>query len=297
MSSDDSRMARIKIAPSYDEKWLEIERPQPLCDNYLESLFDSIATGFNGTKIDHSLQANDTFKQNATSFIFGSCLNTLTGIDKFPYVDLIIGCTQFIDNLYMKNDVQVLAGDYKYHQRLGNIPIDHFSSLTPETPLILSLPLPSGVVHPNIDEILDFCYVNRIPVHIDGAWITCSKDLYFNFDHPAIQSIGISLSKGLGLGWNRIGLRWSRQKEIDSISIMNDFHMECRMLTIIGNYILEHVEKDYLWYNYANEHRKICRDFNLAPTNAVHIAKTSKNITVGISPLLRYLKNESDRNC
>lgn len=297
MLSDDARMARLKIASSYDETWLEIERPQPLCDDYLESLFSTVLKGFNGSNIDHSLHAHEVFKEKSQEYIFGSSLNVLTGIHKFPYVDLMIGCTQFIDNLYMKGEVQTLNGDYKYHQRLGNVPVDHYSLLEPEKNLIISVPQPSGSVHVDMQDILNYCYVNKIPVHIDGAWITCSKNLYFDFDHPAIQSVGISLSKGLGLGWNRIGLRWSKHKETDSISIMNDFHMECRMLTIVANYILDNVEKDYFWIKYSHLNQKICDDFDLTPTNAIHIAKTKQDIVVGISPLLRYLiKNEADCN-
>lgn len=289
-------MERIRIAPSYDEKWLEVERPQPLCDNYLESLFTSVLTGFNGNIQDHSLDAHSRFKELATDYIFSSSLNNIVGLEKFPYVNLMIGCTQFIDNLYMKGKVQVLEGDYKYHQRLGNVPVAHYQLLKPKVDLIISLPLPTGVVHNDMDEILDHCYKNKIPVHIDGAWITCSKNIEFNLDHPAIHSIGVSLSKGLGLGWNRIGLRWSRFQEVDSISIMNDFHMECRMLTIVANYILQNVQRDYLWSNYAELNSKICKDFRLTPTNAIHVAKTQQGTTVGLSPLIRYLINEADSN-
>jgi hypothetical protein len=60
----------------------------------------------------------------------------------------------------------------------------------------------------------------------------------------AIRSVGISLSKGLGLGWNRIGLRWTKEHTIDSVSIMNDFHMQNRMPTMIANYVLDNVSSD-----------------------------------------------------
>ena len=68
-------------------------------------------------------------------------------------------------------------------------------------------------------------------IHIDGAWVTCCQDITFNFNHPAIKSFAISLSKGLALGWNRIGIRYSRTHQTDSIGLMNDFNMNCRSLT------------------------------------------------------------------
>ena len=283
-------MERIRIAPEYDARWLEVERPQPLCDSYLESLFDNTVTGFNGVKPDHSLEIHTTFKQKATSWIFGSKLNHLSGFDSFNRLDLMIGCTQYIDNLYMQGRVQTLRGDYRYHERLGFKPIEDFMLLSEDTNFLISMPFPSlGSIHPKMTNILDHCYYNDIPVHIDGAWITCSKNIKFDFSHPAIRSVGISLSKGLGLGWNRIGLRWTKDTSADSISIMNDFHMECRSLSIIGNYILDNVGTDYLWNTYGHLNHKICCDFNLTPSNAIHMAFDSQRRFVGLSPLLRHL--------
>ena len=44
----------------------------------------------------------------------------------------------------------------------------------------------------------------NIPVHIDSAWIGCIRDIEFNFNHPAIKTFAVSLSKA-GIGNNRIG--------------------------------------------------------------------------------------------
>ena len=84
-------MERVRVAPEYDAKWLEVERPQPLCDNYLESLFTDTATGFKGIKPDHSLAIHEQFKEKATKFIFGSTLNTLPGIDAFSFIGITAG--------------------------------------------------------------------------------------------------------------------------------------------------------------------------------------------------------------
>ena len=285
-------MERIRVAPTYDPKWLEITRPQPLCDSFLESLFADTVSGYKGNIPDHSIAIQEEFKQKATSWIFGSSLNRLVGIESFPNVDIMIGCTQFIDNIYMQGRPQYLAGDYRYHERLGNLATP-IGSLKEKVPLIIALPFPSsGDIHIGMEEILNECLEKEIPVHIDGAWIGCCRDINFDFSHDAIRSAGISLSKGLGLGWNRIGLRWTKDKSQDSISIMNDFHMECRMLTIVANYILDNVSSDYLWNKHGHLNRKICKDFNLIPSNAIHMAFKQDGTFVGLSPLIRHLNNE-----
>jgi hypothetical protein len=286
-------MERIRVAPKYDAEWLEVERPQPLCDNYLESLFTDTATGFNGIKPDHSLAIHEQFKEKATKFIFGSTLNTLSGIDAFSVVGIMAGCTQFIDNLYMQGPVQVLRGDYRYHERLGLAYVKDVGSLIPDIPLIIAMPFPSiGALHHDMEEILHECKIKNIAVHIDGAWISCCRDITFDFNHVAIRSVGISLSKGLGLGWNRIGLRWTKEHTIDSVSIMNDFHMQNRMPTMVASYVLDNVSSDYLWTKYGEINAKICNDFNLIPSKAIHMASKQDGIFVGLSPLIRHLNNE-----
>ena len=280
---------RIKIAPTYEDTWLETDRPQPLTDSKIEKLIEELLPHKWG--YDTSNNIYDQFKQEMTSWLFRSKLNSITGFDSFDRVDIIHGCTQFIDNIYMQCRPQIIKGDYKYHHRLGNwdMPV---GLLKENIPLIIAMPFPStGTVHEQMTEILDECLDKEIPVHIDGAWITCCRNIVFDVGHPAIRSIGISLSKGLGLGWNRIGLRWTRENRNDSITIMNDFNMNMRAPAMIGLHFLRNLPPDYLWNKYGDSYYKVCADFALTPTKSIYIA-LKDNHPVGVSPLIRHL-NES----
>lgn len=274
-------------ALTYTDEWLQIERPQPLSDRKIEKLFNEIINGKWAPDI--SDQMYDQFKTECESWIFSTTLNQLTGVESFSRKDIIIGCTQFIDNLYMQGPVQVLRGDYRYHERLKLSYIKDVGSLIPDIPLIIAMPFPSiGAPHSDMKEILEECQLKHIPVHIDGAWITCCRDVTFNFDHPAIRSFAVSLSKGLGLGWNRIGLRWTKDQKADSISIMNDFKMNCRPLSMVGLHFIRNFQSDYLWKTYGTLNTKVCKDFDLEPTNSIYLALKNKQ-PVGIAPLIRYL--------
>jgi hypothetical protein len=279
-----------KIAPSYDIKWAQVDKPKPLTDPIIESLIEEILDG----KLDRDVSNNvfDEFKDLVESSIKSSSLNTITGFEKFSRKDVCLGCTQFIDSLYMKGAVQVLQGDYRYHERLNpNISYRSLGNLIPDIPLIIATPFPStGDVHKFMSEILDECLIKNIPVHIDGAWVTCSKDITFDLQHPAITSITISLSKGLGLGWNRIGVRWTTNTAPDAISIMNDFNMNLKLPVKVGIHFLRNISVDHLWNNYAKFNSKICKDFNLTPTKSIHLALLDGQ-PIGISPLIRFLIN------
>jgi hypothetical protein len=151
------------------------------------------------------------------------------------------------------------------------------------------MPFPRvGRIHDNMAALLEEATLKNIPVHIDGAWITCCKDIEFDFNHHSIQSVGISLSKGLGLGWNRAGLRYTRQTKVDSVTIMNDYNMNLRAVAMIGLYFVRNIPVDYLWNKYSMSYYKICSDFNLTPTKSIYLALRD-NQPVGLSPLIRYL--------
>lgn len=285
-------MDKIRVAPAYDSKYLEVERPSPLTDNKIEKLIKDILDGHWDYDITDKVYSD--FRKECNDFIFGTTLNKLSGIEHFKNINIINGCTQFIDNLYMNgNPPQTIVGDYRYHQRLGRcIYYVEPGRLVRNLPLIIAMPFPStGNKHTHMTDILDEALEKGVKVHIDGAWITTCRDIEFDFNHPAIDSVGISLSKGCGLGWNRIGLRYTRQQVTDSVTIMNDFHMNNRALAKIGLYFIRNLEPDYLWKTHGDKYYKVCRDFNLKSTKSVYLALRD-NQPVGVSPLIRYLENE-----
>lgn len=283
-------MERVKIAPSYEEKWLQVERPSPLSDNKIEALISDVLSG----KLDKDISdaVYDNFKLEIEQWILSSPFNNFTGLDSFPRKDIIIGCTQFIDTIYMKGPAQVIAGDYRYHARLHpDVAYSVPGYLRPGIPLIIAMPFPStGTKHHEMESILDECLAKDIDVHIDGAWVSCCRDIDFDFSHAAIKSVGISLSKGLGLGWNRVGVRWTRETTADAITIMNDFHMNNRALVMIGLHFIRNLPADYLWLTHGDRYYKVCRDFNLTPTHSIYLA-LRRGQPVGVSPLIRYLEN------
>lgn len=274
-------------AKSYTEDWLQVDRPQPLSDLRIENTFKNIVNG--NWDPDLTDQVYEDFKLECENWIFSTKLNNLTGIKSFTRKDIIIGCTQFIDNLYMQGPVQTLQGDYRYHQRLNLSFVKDVGSLIPDIPLIIAMPFPNiGAPHANMEEILYECQTKNIPVHIDGAWISCCRNVTFDFSHTSIKSVGISLSKGLGLGWNRIGLRWTKEDKVDAITIMNDFRMNCRPLSMVGLHFVRCFETDYLWNTYGDLNQRVCNDFGLEQTNSIYLA-LKQGQPVGIAPLIRYL--------
>lgn len=289
---------------TYEEKYIETHRVFPLFDNTIELLMKEIIYGntldrnfldqsYLGIKDNFKKPIFSKFKNNFQSKLSQSKFNNLKGLENFTRTDISLGCTQYIDSLHIKyqSNIQVLAGEYMYHRRLSpNIKIRDIEYLESEIPLIISVPFTNGSIHARMDEILDRCKYLNIKVHIDGAWITAARNINIDLTHPAIESISISMSKGYGLsGWNRIGLRWSKNHDEDLISIMNDYNQITTYSVVIGNYFLDNLSIDHLWNTHAERHKKICDDFNIVSTDSIHVALHNTWIR-GIAPLIRYLE-------
>ena len=273
----------------YTREWLQVDRPQPMYDRKIRNLYGSV---YKKNLVDSADIIND-FKASFIDYLDGHSLSNLRGYRAFERLDICIGCTHFIDDLYQRcgqHRVMVFKNEYKYHWRLNNnIEYVSVNTLDPNKELLISMPFPAhGDVHPQMTEILDRCAQLGIPVHIDGAWVSCSRQLDFDFNHPAIQTFAISLSKG-GLGNDRIALRFARARPEGAISIMNDFNMNCQSLIHIGLAYMNEIGPEYFWKKYHSAYEKICQDFNLIPTKAIHVAKIDIDQIVGIRPLLRCL--------
>ena len=241
------------------------------------------------------------FIKNFDLWIRSSRLNTITGLEQFSVKQIMNGCTHFIDDLHIRygNRLVVLDKEYSYHRRLNpKIRLYNPDHLTNTDILILSCPFPwFGKEHPQTQNILDTCYQKGVKVYIDSAWYGCMRGFEFNYSHPAIEEVGFSLSKGLGLGDNRIGIRYSREKtDVSAISVINDFDMDIESSIIIGDHFIQTFDIDFLQNRYSDAYTYVCEKMTLKPTNAIHMAMginmDGLDAPVGIRPFLRYLVDD-----
>ena len=270
----------------YTREWLQYERQQPMYDESINVFYENI---FKNSPV-HNGTLDEVFISTFVKWLKEHKFSKFDGIDKFPVRHVIQGCTHFIDDLYQRcGDIQTFEKDYKYHWRLNNnIEYATIDNLNPNKELLIAMPFPYyGDIHPGMYDILDKCQELNIPVHIDSAWISCIRDIDFNFDHPSIKTFAISLSKA-GIGGNRIGVRFAREEPEGSITIINNFNMNQQPLMYIGIKFMQDFGPEYFWKKYEKKYYKVCEDFNLRPTKTIHIAMDDRK-PVGVRPLLRAL--------
>ena len=269
----------------YTLDWLQYERQQPMYD---ESINDFYARIFKENPV-HAKTIDIDFLHAFDEWLRNHQFSSFTGMDAFPVRHVIQGVTHYIDDLYQTyGSLQIFKNDYKYHWRLNN-EIEYATIDTlDKRHLLISMPFPYyGDIHPGMYTILDACYEKGIPVHVDAAWISCIRNIDFNFDHPAIQTFAISLSKG-GIGGCRIGVRYARWTTEGPITLMNKFNMNQQPLMWIGTRFMKEFGPEYFWKKYENKYNQVLKDFKLQPSKAIHLAM-SNGKPVGVRSLLRAL--------
>lgn len=233
-----------------------------------------------------------SFKSLATDWFKSSKLNTLVGWNKFNETDIILGCTHYIESTCLKYGwkIQHLPNEYSYYRLNGKSPT-LIDDLQEHVPLIISLPTwQTCNIHSEWDRVLQICEEKNIDIHIDGAWFQSARDIEFDFDHPNIKSFAMSIGKGIDVQWNRIGIRWSRQKTVDSITIMNSLDQIHHSAITCGAYIMENVEKDYAWNKYAEANKKLATMNGLKQTNSCHVLRDDQNQLWGIGNIVAGIK-------
>lgn len=216
--------------------------------------------------------------------------NTLSGWNTFDCLDIVMGCTHYIESIIIKygwSGFQILPDDYAYYGLMGKFGVEQ-GQLEPNKPLLLSMPNWKYCdIRPEWEDLLRECEEKNIDIHIDMAWITTSKNISIDVGHPNIKSFAMSLSK-YNMQWNRVGLRWSKQRTMDAITMFNHYYGNVNNGAIsCGVYAIKNIPRDYTWNTYEEKHKLICSTYNLEETKFVHVGKKPNNDTpYGIAHLI-----------
>lgn len=210
-------------------------------------------------------------------WISSSRLNRIEGLERFKIRHLINGTTQTFDEAYQKyatRRLRFFKGEYAYHRRV--VPEWKFledEPLASNDYVIVSAPFCStGDVHPQMNEMLDQALRLQVPVIVDCAYFGTCVDLKLSVDHPAIESVSFSLSKGLGLGDIRSGVRFSNIKDKLPISQQNDYDHTVLCAAKIGLFMMNRFSPDQVPLKFRDAQLDVCRELGVTPTKCMHLA-------------------------
>lgn len=238
----------------------------------------------------NELVSHKKFIEIADNWFKSSKRNSIIGWDKFSCIDWTFGNNHFIESTAgrLKWHIQVLPWEYNTYKLMG-IQQTQLDDLVPEVPLFITLPnYKHGGMRPEWEQVLEICKERNIDIHIDLAWYPTAKNFELDLNHDCIKSFAMSFSK-YDMLWNRCGIRWCKQRTMDSITLQNFYYTNTNQnLMSAGAFFCNRIPMDYFWDNYEHLHHEVCDNLDLTPSNLFHIAFDG-DTPVGIGSLLTEL--------
>jgi len=224
------------------------------------------------------LELQDIFLKKYRNWILSSTINHVKGLEQFDIATFSNGTTEAFDKFYLKNRTRrfrCFRGEYMYHMAAWR---NYFPDwqyldsgfLDKNDAVVISYPFSDlGQGHMNTFEVLDTCAKLQIPVLLDCAYFGICGNMTFDFTHPAITDITFSLSKFLPVAHYRIGIRFTRRDDDDSLIVMNKTSYTNRFALAVGSKILDHYDPDYVYNRYRTAQLSLCDQLGIIPSKSV----------------------------
>lgn len=215
----------------------------------------------------------DTYRQ----WIQTTNNNSINGFDQFKYACYSNGTTEAFDKFYMKNRnrrFRCFKGEYMYHKLAWRDKFDWLwieeDSLRPNDAVVISLPFAdTGAKHNEYDWLMTQCSLKNIPVLVDCAYFGICNDINFDFTAPCITDITFSLSKTFPVANARIGIRFTKEDNDDTMFVYHKIHYNNKIGAAIGLNYLEDFSPDYIYNKYNSKQKQLCKELNVKPSKTV----------------------------
>lgn len=219
------------------------------------------------------------YYQKFRDWIVSSENNNVTGLDAFPVAAYSNGTTESFDKFYLKHSTRrfrCFRGEYMYHRVAWRNYFPNWAFLDDEPlaegdAVVCSLPFAdTGDIHPAFATgFLDECHAKGIPVLIDAAFYGIVGQFDYNFDHPAITDIAFSLSKSFPVNYMRIGIRFTRVDDDDSLLVYHKTQYVNRLGAAVGLKFMESKTCDSIYDTYRTKQLDWCDRMGLEPSKCV----------------------------
>ena len=212
------------------------------------------------------------------NWIESSKNNTIMGLAHFPYACYSNGTTESFDKFYIKNRTRrfrCFRGEYMYHQLMWRNSWPDWTWLDDEClsendAVVISLPFSdTGNEHQLHKALLEGCDKLGIPVLVDCAYFGICSDITFDFTHPCITDIVFSLSKSFPVAHARVGIRFTRTDDDDSLFVCNKAGYINRIGCAVGLMLIKNFSPNYIVEKYKKQQIDFCNELEAEVSNTI----------------------------
>lgn len=182
--------------------------------------------------------------------------------------------------------LRLFKGEYYYQQMMKNLwYTNNFAWLDediirPNDVVLISVPFSdTGGVPNNLENILEACDNNNVPVMIDLAYINLAVDIKIDLSHKCIEYVVSSLSKVFPVESYRIGIRMQRKKFEDQLYVVNEpDHNYINLLSAyVGTQLMKKYSADFIYKKYKPLQIQSCNELSVDPSPCVYFGIDTKN--------------------
>ena len=202
--------------------------------------------------------------------------NRVTGLDNFASVNYSQGTSESFDKFYLRNHhrrFRCFRGEYLYHELTWqNLNYDWAylddQELQINDAVVISFPFADTGNQKHTLQLLDRCATLGVPVLIDSAYFGICSGFDFDFGHPAITDVTMSLSKSFPVNNLRIGIRFSKDTT-DGLNIYHNTHYVNRFGAAVAIQLFDHQSPDTIFSQYRDQQMEWCQKYALEPSDCV----------------------------
>jgi hypothetical protein len=260
-----------------------VSRIKSIRDDVISNIIDSATTDITSPydkEFNWAERLNPIKRLQVTTIKW--CSNWLVGLDKFPFMYVTDGNTDYLVNLFNRtNNIAWKKDDYSYYQHWHVATGKPYTELTEPASvddLLVSWP---GY---NYGDDTELNFANQCTAqrrHLDCAYLGVVKPN--SLDVSDYETVGISFSKTLSIPYNRIGVCFSKT-EIKDISMLNKMGYVNLSGVKLATHIMKHLPPSYFWDTYGDEKlNELCKKHNLTKTDSILIAYDNEK-RVGLAP-------------
>jgi hypothetical protein len=213
----------------------------------------------------------DEYLDTFASWIAASRLNSITGLDAFPYHHLTSGITQAFDDFVVRHrarTIKYLPGEYPYIRRI--VPeAQPLGMLEAGDAIAISIPFSAtGHVHEETETVLEQASQLDVPVLIDCAFFGICQNVRIDVAYPCVESVCFSNSKAFASGNFRAGIAFSRH-DTGILPVLNSWRYVHLLAAKVNMALMEKYSPDYIFEKYRGSQLAVCDALDLKPSDTV----------------------------
>ena len=173
-----------------------------------------------------------------------------------------------------KRRFRCFKGEYMYHKLAWR---DKFvweyledEKLHKADAVVISLPFAdTGDKHNKYHDLMRECSALGVPVLVDCAYFGACRHIHIDLAYPCITDVTFSLSKTFPVAYARIGMRYTKVDDDDTMFVYHKISYNNKIGALIGLEYFKNFTPDYIPNKYLDKQADFCNTLNIEPSKTV----------------------------